>query len=233
MQQIQTQVIEEQENKIYRRGNRENGFRKWFTRDNLVIVVLAGILLFVITLPTKEQPAASSEKKVLEEAAQTAEESVSAVSATEQTKLEEYASAQEQKLKQLLSAMEGVGEVEVMLTFASSEELVVEKDAPVVRSNTVEKDSAGGARTITQYEAGDTTVYTSVAGDSNPYVVKTLSPRVEGVLVMAQGGSDGEVVRNITEAVQALFGVEAHRVKVLDMDEPGTESGVVRGLSGN
>lgn len=233
MQRIQTQVIEDQEHNTYRKTNGENCFRKWFTKDNLVIVVLAGILLFVITLPTKEQPTSTGEKKVLKEDAETTFESADLLSLKEQTGLEEYASVQEQKLKQLLGTMAGVGEVEVMLTFASSEELVVEKDAPVVRSNTVEKDSAGGTRTITQYEAGDATVYTSVSGENNPYVVKTISPRVEGVVIMAQGGYDGEVVRNITEAVQALFGVEAHRVKVLPMEKSSGNGGAVRGLSGS
>ena len=48
-------------------------------------------------------------------------------------------------------------------------------------------------------------------------MVKTLNPRVEGVLVVAEGAGDGTVARNITEIAQALFGVEAHRVKVVSM----------------
>lgn len=205
--------------------------KKWFHRDNLVIMVLAGILLFIIALPTggsgdaergsadilgvsgqnafaadiaSEIPAgdgASLEQP--EEAAKTSEN------------LADYAAAQEEKLAKILSNMEGVGDVEVMLTFVSSEELVVEKDAPVVRSNTVEKDSENGTRTVTQYEHGDSTVYRSSSGESEPYVVKTLNPRVEGVLVVAEGAGDGTINRNITEIAQALFGVEAHRVKVV------------------
>ena len=46
-------------------------------------------------------------------------------------------------------------------------------------------------------------------------MVKTLSPSVEGVVVVAEGAGNGEVNKNLSEAVQILFGVEAHRVKVL------------------
>ena len=34
---------------------------------------------------------------------------------------------------------------------------------------------------------------------------------------MAEGGDDPGVVQNITEAVMALFGVEAHKIKVMKM----------------
>lgn len=238
------QIIKTEE--VVQATGKEPWFRKWFTKDNLIILVLAGVLLFVITLPTEEENDASGAGTLLSARTENdkGESPVASESGTtaEETALEEYTAKQEAKLKTLLRSMEGVGDVEVMLTFASSEELVVEKDAPVVRSNTVEKDSAGGTRTITQYDAGDTTVYNNVSGDSTPYVVKTLSPRVEGVLVVAQGGGNSEISRNITEAVQALFGVEANRVKVLDMDS-GSSTGkissdsstgrTVKGLSGN
>ena len=52
-------------------------------------------------------------------------------------------------------------------------------------------------------------------GSSSPYVSKELSPEIEGVVVIAEGGDDAVVVKNITEAVQALFGVEAHKIKIM------------------
>ncbi len=200
-------------------------WKKWFRRDNLVVLVLAGILLFVIALPTKEDgeedslPLLNISDSLRGEDGPAAESlEVSGKSVEKSEVPEDYAAVQEEKLASRLSAMEGVGKVEVMLTFESSEELVVEKDAPTVRSNTIEKDSEGGNRTVTQFEMGDSTVYRSGSGgQSEPYVVKTLNPRVEGVLVVAEGAGDGTVARNITEIAQALFGVEAHRVKVVSM----------------
>lgn len=220
-----------------RENNMESRFHKWFTKDNLIVLVLVGVLLFVISIPTKKSGENSEDTKVLSASEESIVRGRSADAVadaeTQESALEEYAAKQEAKLEALLMSMEGVGKVEIMLTFTSSEELVVEKDSPIVRSNTVEKDSEGGSRTITQYEAGDSTVYSSSSGDSTPYVVKTLNPRVEGVLVVAQGAFDKEVSRNIAEAVQALFGVEAHRVKVVGMGGSTSTNHTTVGLSGN
>lgn len=221
-------------------SSRKTGLFKWFNRDNLIILVLAGVLLFVIALPTKDTSGADGNRATGQDAkAIMAEEEIGNSSGEKsggegmKDTLDAYTALQEDKLEQLLSSMKGVGNVRVMLTFVSSEELVVEKDAPTVRSNTVESDSAGGNRTVSQFETGDTTVYRNVSGDSVPYVVKVLNPRVEGVLVVAQGAADSVVSRNITEAVCALYGVEVHRVKVLDMAGAGNSPTSVSGLSGD
>ena len=44
------------------------------------------------------------------------------------------------------------------------------------------------------------------------------SPVIEGVLVAAQGGDNLSVVENISEAAMVLFGVEAHKIKVMKLN---------------
>ena len=44
---------------------------------------------------------------------------------------------------------------------------------------------------------------------------KEITPQVEGVVVLAQGGDDPVVVQNITEAVQALFGIDTHKIRIM------------------
>lgn len=179
--------------------------QKWFRRDNLLIVILSGVLLFIIALPTggdnKDAPV-EQENTVIQQ---------------QKEETEDFASALEEQLEELLAEMAGVGKVKVMITVKSSEERIVEKDEPVSRSSTNESDSAGGSRMVTQLESGSSTVYSNMGSDSEPYVIKTLSPRVEGVVVVAQGAGNGVVNQSITELVQALFGVEAHKVKVVKM----------------
>ncbi len=44
---------------------------------------------------------------------------------------------------------------------------------------------------------------------------KTIMPEIEGVVISCTGGDSAVVVEEITEAVQALFSVESHKIKVL------------------
>ena len=94
----------------------------------------------------------------------------------------------------------------------------MEKDTPVSRSSTNEEDSQGGSRILNQMESSESTVYKTQDGDSEPYVVKTLLPEVEGVVVVAQGAGTGTIDKSVTEIVQALFDIEAHKVKVVKME---------------
>ena len=128
---------------------------------------------------------------------------------------EQYIKEMKAKAESLLSGVSGAGQVKVMITLRASSEQVVEKDMPVTRSQTSEQDSQGGSRMVSEFATEDETVYRKGNGYEEPYVVKTLSPSVEGVVVVAEGAGNGEVSKNLSEAVQILFGVEAHRVKVL------------------
>lgn len=186
--------------------------KKWLKRDNLIVLVLLGVLLFVISLPTKSD---DSVKKEITSIQNTDSAVVETVALGKSKK--DYVQELEERLKATLSDMEGVGKVSVMITLKASEELVLEKDESVNRSNTSEEDSEGGKRTVSQLESGESTVYISSGSNSEPYVIKTLLPTVEGVVVVAQGAGTGNVNRNITEIVMALFGVEAHKVQVVKM----------------
>lgn len=208
----------------------QKGLGKWFQRDNLIIIILSGILLLVIALPTKSSndsgtggsggsisgiTGSSNTSLVREQSGNSGGNNTT--SEEGQASLAEYEAELERRLEEILEGMAGAGKVKVMITFASSKELVVEKDRPMTRSNTTESDGEGGTRTIYQTDSGETTVYRNEGSDSEPYVVKTLTPKVEGVLVAAQGAGTGEVTKNITEAIQALFDLEAHKIKVIRM----------------
>ena len=181
--------------------------KKWFSRDNLLLLVLLGVLLFVIALPVKKEDSGKGQEK--ENAAAASTQTVTAGST------EEYAAYLEEKLKKMLEAVQGLGEVEVMVTLESSEEKIVEKDMTAERSNTEEQDAAGGARTVNTSNTEYRTIYREDTG-GDPFVVKTITPKVEGVLVVAEGAGKGNMAGEITQIIQALFGVEAHRIKVLE-----------------
>lgn len=201
-------------------------FKKWFRRDNLVILILAGILLFIIALPSKESSSAKESRiqggQEQNTLSQESEDTAGSRQITKEIQTQEYVAELEEKLSGILSQMSGVGKAEVMITLAASEELVVEKDSPIARSSTNENDSAGGSRIISQMDGEESTVYRTNGSESEPYVVKTLYPKVEGVVVVAEGAGNGTINKSIVDMVQVLFDVEAHKVKVVKMVSANT-----------
>ena len=119
--------------------------------------------------------------------------------------------------------MEGVGETEVMITLSDSGETIVEKDQKEQRNRIEESDAGGGTRTTTEQETEETTVYVENGSEKQPYVTKEVLPKVEGVLVVAEGGDDPRVISDISDTVMALFRVEAHKIKVMKRNVAGTE----------
>ena len=113
--------------------------------------------------------------------------------------------------------MDGVGNVEVMITVSDRGEYVVEKDTNSVGTITTEEDSAGGSRTVSENTVEEATIYVENGEETYPYIQKEKMPTVEGVVVVAEGGGNSLVVSNISESVKALLPVEAHRIKVVKM----------------
>ena len=107
---------------------------------------------------------------------------------------QDWETRMENRLVQVLEQVQGVGKAEVFLTCEGTQEKVVEKD-----------------ETETVYERDS-------RGNQTPYVSSEIYPEVTGVLVVAQGGDDPVVIQNIQEAVQVLFQVEAHKIKVMKMN---------------
>lgn len=197
---------------------------KKIAKDQFVICILAGILLIVIAMPTSKNPVKQNNKSVLLDSetdiieVKEQKEYNSTYAGEEITSVEEYERYVENKLEHAISVMEGAGKVKVMVTVNSSKELVVEKDIPMTRNNTVENDAEGGNRTINELEDMEETVYSKESdGSSHPYVIKTLQPVVEGVVVVAQGGGSQTVSKNIVEVIVALFDIEPHKIKVVKM----------------
>ena len=190
---------------------------KQLKKSDWVVLALFGVLLLVIAAPSESrrretnggEPSGSYEI----DGGETEREGTREV----QSEQERYVAYLENRLEEVLSQMEGVGEVEVMLTVRDTGEHVVEKDAERTETVTTESDSAGGNRTVSELSAQEQTIYVEMGNESYPYVQKELLPTVVGVVVVAEGGGSPAVVSNISESVQALLPIEAHRIKVVKM----------------
>ena len=198
-------------------------------KDNMIILILMGVLLLVIAWPMEgyeEKDVGVSglwdrNSSTIQETRdkQTSDSLVEESYISQKYLEEEYVvDTLEKRLEEILYAMQGVGQVKVMITLASQGEKIVEKDIPLERSNIVEEDSGGGSRNTNEMNSQEETVYsTNSQGDKTPYVIKETGVEVAGVSVVAEGGDNEVVQKNIGEVIQALFGIEEHKIKVVKM----------------
>ncbi|MEK3730876.1 MULTISPECIES: stage III sporulation protein AG [Paenibacillus] len=121
----------------------------------------------------------------------------------------------EMRTKAMLEQIVGVGEVDVMVTVESTEELVVHKNIRDTQELTEETDANGGKRHITSYTRDGQIVTYETSGDQAPIVTKRIKPQVRGVLVVAKG-AENEVVKGlIVDAVQRGLNVPTYRISVV------------------
>lgn len=132
---------------------------------------------------------------------------------------ETYEAELERRIREILTGVDGVGEVDVMVVLKSSEEKVIHVDKSTSASTTEEKGEGGTSRTIRQQELSESTV---MNGQSQaPVIEKELSPEVSGIIISADGGGSAAIKAEISEAMEALFGLPAHKIKVLKRVKKG------------
>lgn len=117
----------------------------------------------------------------------------------------------EERLSAILSRIKGAGQVEVSVTLASGEEMEYAVNASTTLRVTEEQDE-GGVRNTTEETRTDNLVLAD--GNSAPLAVKSYPAEVQGVLVVAEGGDDPAVCRAISEALQNLLDVGAHKIVI-------------------
>ena len=185
---------------------------KKLQKDQYLIIILVGILLCVIAIPTNKKDSKSDLSNIKDDIVDD-HKGLDDVDVPV-----DYVDCWEDKLEDALRYVEGVGKVRVLITLHSSEQKIVEKDGPEEHSETTETDAAGGNRTIGESRIEKNTIYTVDAQGGNvPYVVMTIPPVVEGVVVIAQGADRGNVRENIIEAIQVLFDIDPNKIKIVKM----------------
>ncbi len=126
-----------------------------------------------------------------------------------------YEAELEQRVQEILKNVEGVGKVDVMIVLKSSGEKVVQVDGKNSHSLTEEQDSTGGTRRIENQEQEQNTVMVSGNGENVPVIAKELRPELSGIIISAEGGGNPAIQSEISAAMEALFGLPAHKIKVL------------------
>lgn len=166
------------------------------------LLILAGIVLLLFSMPQKQPERIIGEKEV----------------DCEKEETQVYVKNLEERLTKVLAMVDGIGQVQVMITLKNTGENVVLKDNPYNKSSTLEKDSQGGTRENEEIADEESTVLQKMeSGNEVPYVTKKIQPQVEGVVVIAKGAGNSRVEKDINDAVVALFAVPSHKIKVMKM----------------
>lgn len=113
----------------------------------------------------------------------------------------------EKRLSELLSLVEGAGQVSVMIYADSSSELIpAYNDALDNRSN--QETDRSSTESSERREL-------ALSGDSTPVILKVVIPEIKGVVVVAEGADDLLVRQELNNAVCTLLGVPEHRVQIM------------------
>ncbi len=183
----------------------------------LVILLMAGIFLLVLSFPDMLSSKNSSKDNAVNQDYKMKDNNLNTKT---QEEGDAYTTELENRLRSVLAKVEGIGNVEVMITLKGSKEKVILKDTPYTQESMNEVDGEGGNRDSSSINKEDTTVLVNGGnGENVPYVIQELEPKVEGIVVIAEGGDNVEIKTEIMEAAQVLFNVPAHKVKVMKMNK--------------
>lgn len=200
-------------------------------KEQWLLLILAGAALMLLAIPGKKERAGgksfyesgqetrgeelliSGEEEEKEAAVWGGQDSVKAAGSSTGS----YEAQTEARIKEILKNVDGVGEVDVMVVLKSSEEKVIRVDQNTSSSVTREQDSGGGQREISQSDREETTIMTGTGGtgQSQPVIEKEICPEISGIIISASGGGSPQIKAEISEAMEALFGLPAHKIKVL------------------
>lgn len=121
----------------------------------------------------------------------------------------QYAENLEEKLKTVLSKINGAKSVEVMITLQSG-------TSYVLASNEETKTTTNGADSTTTVSTNPIIIENGT--DSNPIIISEVLPKILGVVVVSSGAYNVAVRLNLLNAVQTLLDLPASQIQILSGD---------------
>ena len=121
-----------------------------------------------------------------------------------------------EKLEKILSEIKGAGNVRVYIGYEGTGEVVYVYDRTV--NTTVREDDSGGANMKTTVTEEKTTpVFTGEGSSKTPLVEKTNGPKIQGVVIVAEGAADIKVRLELMEATAAALNIDEKIIKIFIM----------------
>lgn len=186
----------------------EDGKSKKNLENAIVFVIILVVTIIIINTIWGGNESKKEEKTTQDNSVQLVNSDVESVETSGDT---------EKSIKQILSKINGVGKVEVLITYSESSQVVAMYNEKNNESQTKEEDKSGGTRTIQENTTDKEIIYKEENGKKVPVTEKMVMPKMEGALIVAEGANNAEVKTNIIQAVEALTGLATHKIQVLEM----------------
>ncbi len=175
--------------------------------EKLLIIAICGVVLVMLPSPDKKLKSSKQTETTKSSGSQNIEISG-----------DDYCEKLEKRLEDLISKIDGIGEVKVMITLKATEEKIVLTEVSYEKNDENSTDSSGVVNTKNSYKEDRVVVYEEGSdGNKVPYVTKENAPEIEGIAVIAEGGNNADNVLKISEIAQALFGISSHKISVIGM----------------
>lgn len=112
----------------------------------------------------------------------------------------------EDDLEEILSQIRGVGDAKVMLTYSSTFEKNI-----AYEKNLNENEKKDGDSVINETSSQNNVVLSN----GEPFVIKEIYPKIQGVIVVTKGADDILVKQDIINAVTTALNIAPHKVCVV------------------
>jgi len=120
----------------------------------------------------------------------------------------------EQRLTDILTNVDGVGQVKVMVTLDGENSKSIAYNETTSGSSSTDNTSRSSEQTTVSKDA----VLVKEGTETSPYTLEDKYPQVLGVVVVADGAQNVYVKSYITNAVKTALNISAHKVVVLPME---------------
>ena len=133
---------------------------------------------------------------------------------------ETFCKQTEEKLYQLVSSIQGVGEAQVWVTLESGVEYVYLQEE--VRNTDTTKDyDEEGVKTLREKDNSEQKyILVNKNGEEQPLIQKQLEPTVQGVVIVCEGAGSAQVNEQVVNAVTCALGISSKRVYVAQLTKP-------------
>lgn len=181
-------------------------------KNKTLIQIIIVIILIIIILSTFMQTYSGLDGS---------DEGINTKKKVEQTAFDtsnDYEKTLEERLANILHHIKGVGNVDVMVTLETGEEIVPAVNENIQDTITNEKDKESGQKGTDEKNSQKNIVtLQKQSGEDEALILKQIKPKVKGVVVVAEGAGSSQVQLNISQAVETALNLEADRVQVFEM----------------